>query len=115
MSSKFLLGHNADSGVTKHWHESSDGTWAMEVSQDLEPVLERNKSLQNSGVPSNKWGGEGDVRWVAFVPFTVMLQWEQLYGISYYDPDPGVQAFIDKLLSSNEWSHLRTMYTGELG
>ena len=113
--SRRLLGFNSDTGVEKHFHDHADGTWAMEVSQDLTPALDRNKALQTSGMPDNAWGGDGDVRWVAFVPFTVMMQWEQLYGFNYYDPDPEVQAKIDKLLSSNEWSYLRTMYTGRLG
>jgi hypothetical protein len=114
MSERRLIGFNEESGVTKTLHDHADGTWAVEVSQDLTPALDRNKELQNSGMPSNQWGGDLDVRWVAFVPFTVMMQWQELYGIDYYDPDPAVQARIDKLLSSNEWRHLRTMYTGRL-
>jgi len=110
-----LLGYDSESGLTKYWHQHADGTWAVEVEQDLTPALDRNKSLQNSGMPDNQWGGDLDVRWVAFVPFTVMHMWQELYGIDYYSEDPEVQARIDKLLSSNEWKHLRTMYTGRLG
>jgi hypothetical protein len=108
-----LIGFNSESGVEKRWHEHADGTWAIEVKQDLTAALENNKALQTAEVP--KWEGELDVRHVAFVPFTVMLLWKELYDLDYYDPDPAVQKRIDRLLDSSEWRHLRTSYTGRLG
>lgn len=91
-------------GLVEVYHPASDGKWAIETIQDVEPILERNKAMQNDG--SGGWSPTRDFRRAASIPDVVILQWKKQYGVDIHNPDhwPAVK----KLLNSSEWQWLRT-------
>jgi hypothetical protein len=70
--SRRLFSHDPVFGVTKFWHydESSD-TAVIETVQDIEPLLERNKALQNNQTRLDRWG-EGRI--AASIPMSEYAQ-----------------------------------------
>lgn len=65
---KRLFSHDPVFGVTKYWHwdEMTDAV-AIETVQDIEPLIERNKQLQNAQTSLDRWG---DGKLVASIPMT---------------------------------------------
>lgn len=72
--------------------------------QDVEPILDRNKALQNHG--HNGWTGERTMRHVADIPLVVAEIWMQRYGVDVFNKDhaPAVR----RLLNDPDWRYLRT-------
>jgi len=71
--------------------------------QDLTPLIERNKALQNI---SEKFEGMGgDMRYAATIPVVIQQKWLIEHGIDAHNPDhwDGVK----RLLNSNEYRYLR--------
>jgi len=70
---------------------------------DVEPLLEQNKALFNSGdgySPSREW------RRAASIPMAIVEKWRNEKGVDVFNPDhmPKVR----QLLNSNEYLYLRT-------
>jgi len=92
------------SGWTE-WLETNDGeTFTLIRECDVEPVIERNKRLQNDNPdgmgPSREW------KHVASIPPIVLLHWIDTYGV---DPTlPENEGLLKRLLNSSEWRWLRT-------
>lgn len=76
----------------------------IRATQDVEPILDRNKELANSG--DRGFTPSGNLRYVAEVPNIVIEDWLNKYGVNLFDPNhaPAVK----RLLNSNEYAYLRT-------
>jgi hypothetical protein len=72
--------------------------------QDVEPILDRNKALQNHG--HNGWTNSRNFRHVAEIPLAIAEKWMNEHGVDVFNPDhkPAVR----RLLNSSDWSYLRT-------
>lgn len=87
-----------------HAYDHSTGLAHIQTVQDVEPVLERNKALQNTdhskkGIQKSWWH-------CASIPNVIIEKWLNEYGINFYNKDhwPAVK----KLLNSPDWRYLRT-------
>lgn len=99
--SKRLLDFDPNTGMkTFHSYDESDERTIISYEQDVEPILERNKRLQNEAS-----GPMGDMVHVASIPSSVQLKWLIEHGIDLGNKDhmPGVK----RLLNSNEYRYLR--------
>jgi hypothetical protein len=86
-----------------HYDAASDRT-VIETVQDVAPVLERNKVLQNGDDAG--WSQSRDLRRAATIPDIIILKWRNEYGIDVFNRNhwPAVK----KLLNDPEWRYLRT-------
>lgn len=89
-----------------HWDAEDawiqDGKLIHKVTQDVEPILERNKALRNDG---DGYSPSRELRRVASIPMAVIYQWMQ-EGVDYRDPNCWPE--IKRRLNSPDWAHLRT-------
>ena len=76
----------------------------METIQDVSPIIERNKIMQNQS--DGYISGAKEWRHAAHIPNTVITKWENELGVQVFNPEhwPAVK----RLLNSNEYRHLRT-------
>lgn len=99
---KRLLDYDPFTGLmTFHDYDETDDTTIISYEQDVEPILDRNKEMQNHG-PS---GPMGDMCHVASIPSSVQLKWLIEHGVDLTNKDhmPAVK----RLLNSNEWRYLK--------
>ena len=85
-----------------HWDES-DEIFHIETRQDVQPILDHNKALLNSG--EDGYSPSRELQRVASIPSVVVLQWLK-EGIDVGNPDhwPAVE----RKLNDPDWRHLRT-------
>ena len=101
---KRLLERDPDTGTTR-WFEYDPVTKkvSIETRQDVEPILDLNKSLatENDGYDSRR-----ELRRVASIPNTLIYEWLEKEGIDVWNKDhwPAVARKLD----SNEYAYLRT-------
>lgn len=77
---------------------------------DVEPTLERNKSVYNGhgGWASDRTGQSQDgMRHVASIPPVMLVKLRDM-GIDVFSLDPDMQARLWRLLNSSDYRHLRT-------
>lgn len=89
-------------GVTHQWIQEDDH-WRIASTQDVDPILDRNKAQANA---NDGYTPSREMRRVASIPFIVQQLWLNSEGWDCFDPDNA-----DKLaakLNSSEWAHLRT-------
>ena len=104
---KRLLSYDPVTGIkTYHDYDHSSKKTYIETVQDVEPILKRNKELQNN-TSYRQAGYKQDMMHFATVPCSVLLQWREKYGIDYTNQDHLPR--IEKLLMSNEYKYLRTV------
>lgn len=100
-----LLDVDPLTGVAEYHHYDplADRT-VVETVQDVAPILERNKALQNAD--DRGWSPGHDLRRAAAIPDIVILKWRNEHGIDVFNRDhwPAVK----KLLNDPEWRYLRT-------
>ncbi len=103
--SRRLIWRDPATGVAEyhHYEPLSDRT-VIETVQDVAPILERNKALQNAD--DRGWSPSGELRRAATIPDVVILKWRNDYGIDVFDRNhwPAVK----RLLNDPAWRHLRT-------
>jgi hypothetical protein len=69
---------------------------------DVEPVLDRNKALQNAG---DGYSPSREMQRVASIPIGVVEMWKVIYGV---DPTArGNERLLTRLLNDPEWLWLR--------
>lgn len=102
---KRLLDHDELTGVAT-WFVGDDDpeTFHTIITQDVEPFIERNKALQNTG--REYWKAGGDFRHEATIPVGVQMKWLTEKGVDVYNPDH--QKAVIKLLNDPEWRYLKT-------
>jgi hypothetical protein len=97
-----LLDYDPNTGL-KQWfhHDETEDRSVIEYDQDVQPILDSNKELQNHG----ENGRMGDMVHVASIPSSVQLKWLLEHGVDIMNKDhmPGVK----RLLNSNEWRYLK--------
>ena len=102
---KRLLDADPGTGLREyhHYDAGADRT-IIETVQDVEPILERNKALQNDD--AGGWSPTRDLRRAATIPDIIILKWRNEEGIDVYDPNhwPAVKL----KLNSSEYRWLRT-------
>ena len=100
-----LLDHDPVSGLTEyHSYDPATDTTVIETVQDVAPVLERNKALQNAD--DGGWSPTRELRRAASIPDILVLKWRNEEGIDVFDPNhwPAVK----RKLNSSEYRWLRT-------
>lgn len=100
-----LLDVDRMTGVAEYHHyDAETDRTIVETVQDVTPLLERNKALQNAD--DRGWSASRDLRRAAAIPDIIVLKWRNEYGIDVFDRNhwPAVK----KLLNDPEWRYLRT-------
>lgn len=83
----------------------SAGTEHLVSVDDVEPVLDANKALQNDG--SNGYGPSRDLRRIASIPAIIAEKWLLEDGINVFDPDHA--AAVRKKLNDPDYKWLRAV------
>lgn len=94
-------------GADQYFVEQSDGTFLIETHQDLEPLLEHNKRLQNSG--HDGFNKERDRVHVGTIPAIIIHKWlleDGFNALAIHDPD--VQRKLKQKLNDPQYAYLRT-------
>jgi hypothetical protein len=98
---RYLLDRDPLSGATETFeYDEAEDRAVIKRSNDVEPVLDRNKALFNEGPR------RGEFRLAASIPLDVALLWREQKGIDVFKQDhwPAVV----KLLNDPDWRYLRT-------
>lgn len=84
------------------WHDYDEATDTTFISyeQDVEPILDANKSAANDAS-----GRMGDMVHVASIPTSVQLKWFAEKGVDVLNPDH--KQAVAKLLDDPEWRYLK--------
>lgn len=94
-------------GAVKSYHAlDADGNSVVKTTQDVEPVIERNKKLQNEpkSQVSMDWS-----RWVASIPNVVALKWMKEDGINWMRlPRIEKNRYLKRKLDDPDWRYLKT-------
>lgn len=92
-------------GVRHAWKEEADGTVVFASSQDVAPVLERNKAAQthNDGYSKSR-----EMARVASIPLVIIMKWMTEEGWDPFSADPDCQRKLAQKLDSAEYRYLRT-------
>lgn len=96
-----------------HYMVEEDGKTRFAASQDVTPILERNKAMQthNDGYSDTR-----ELRRVASIPYVIMHKWlnEEGWWAMDADKDPDVARKLAAKLNSSDWAYLRTA-SGHVG
>lgn len=79
-------------------------TILLKHEQDVSNILDANKRAQADAV-GEKWG---DFTRVASIPFAVVLEWKDKYGINVMAPSEEDKARMVALLNDPDYAYLRT-------
>ena len=89
--------------VRTTFHKHGDGTFTIQSSQDVEPILENNKRLRTMPQKSD-WG-----RHIASIPNVIWLQWHQETKGEIDRMDKATFArFVRRKLADPAYAFLRT-------
>lgn len=89
--------------VRNLFHPHADGTFTLEAVQDVEPIIDNNKRLQNTPQRSD-WG-----RHVASIPLVIWQKWtEETNGELDRMDKATLTAFLRKKLADPDYLWLRT-------
>lgn len=81
-------------------------TTYVETRQDVEPILDVNKALQNSD-EYTKHGMKKEMWHYASIPIVVQMKWLNEYGMTNWPLKPGNEKLLFRLLNSPEWKYLK--------
>lgn len=87
------------------YHDEADKKVHIRYTQDVEPLLERNKYLQNHGSKYERGKKEGMAH-AASIPPVVQIEWLEKYGVNIYDRNATKK--ILELLNRPEYRYLKT-------
>jgi hypothetical protein len=94
---------------SKSWFIDGEGDdFQILTETDVQPVIDRNKSLQNYGGGDGKdyWRAGDNMRHEASIPIGVQMEWMTKHGVDVMNP-----AHMDgvvKLLNDPEYRYLKT-------
>lgn len=104
---KRLVDHDVMSGETTFHHYDHDTkTTHIEVYQDVEKVIERNKALQNTEEYKRR-GIKQDMMHFATVPNTILMKIMKEHNISPFKQEDMPKW--ERILSSSDYKYLRTV------
>ena len=92
-----------------HWMIQDGIDTRFAATQDVAPILERNKQAKNH---NDGYTPSREMRRVASIPYGVGLKWYNEEGWWFEDPDNADRLMAK--LNSSDWAHLRTA-DGRLG
>lgn len=101
MGQRRLLEYDPHRGLRIDFEALEGGEFALHYTQDVEPLLDRNKACQ-----SERLDRKSEFRHYASVPVTVQYQWIKEYGVDPLAPEH--QDLLTRLLNSSEYRYLRT-------
>ena len=85
---------------TWHDYDATTDETHLTYTQDVEPILDRNKAAANEAS-----GPMGDMVHVASIPASVQMQWLVEKGVDLLNPDH--KQAVAKLLDDPEWRYLK--------
>jgi hypothetical protein len=112
---KRLFDYDPETGIREIFHfDPMTGDVHIETQQDVEPLLDRNKALQNDESYSQA-GIKNDMWHFAHVPIVVQLKWLVKYGAEHDPMKKGNEKLLFSLLNDPEWRYLKTTNKIHLG
>lgn len=112
MSGGWRFGRQDADGIVKHWRPDGDGGVEVRISQDVAPLLDRNRAMANHNDGYTK---SREMRRVASIPAIVRQKWLIEEGwdcMSTHDPDVARKLMLK--LNDPDYAYLRTA-EGRLG
>lgn len=103
---KELIDYNPISGLKTYFvcDDHDESNFHIHYEQDVQPIIEHNKRLQNDDSYSTR--GKMSGWWHAGnIPEIVILDWRTKYGVDIYNPNH--TKYIMKLLRQPEYLYLR--------
>jgi len=98
---------SVDADGTKYYFEEN-GTLTVKNSQDVNPILKKNKRMYNDG---NGYSASKDLKRVASIPTLVLTLWAKEYNGSnnwFGIPNEERKKILKRKLNSNEFRYFRT-------
>jgi hypothetical protein len=112
---KRLFDHDPVTGVTEIFHyDHVTKDVHIETRQDVSPLIEQNKALQNDESYSQN-GIKNEMWHFATIPIVVQLQWLQKYGPVNDPMKRGNEKLLFRLLNDPEWRYLKATNKIHLG
>jgi len=84
--------------------DKNTGKHILRHTQDVTSILDANKRAQADNI-GKKFG---DFAQIASIPFAVVLEWKQKYGINAMSPSPEDKIRMVALLNDPDYAYLRT-------
>ena len=105
---KKILDHDPLTGITEIFHhDPNTDVSVIETVQDVGPILEVNKKLQN--LPEYTADGFKSGWWhYGHIPDSIILKWKVEKGIDVFNPNDKDAVF--KLLNDPEYKYLKTTH-----
>lgn len=92
-----------DGWVKTRFHRETDGGFTIQSVQDVEPILENNKTLQ-SVTQKSDWG-----RHIASIPLVMIEKWSKESGVNLLAlPKDEFARFIKRKIDDPDYRWLRT-------
>lgn len=90
-----------------HWMIQDGNETRFAATQDVAPILERNKAM---AVTNDGYSQSRELRRVASIPYGLGIQWlnEEGWWFMDADKDPDVAKKLAQKLNSSEYQYLRT-------
>ena len=88
--------------VAHYWRDDGNGSGSVVSQQDVTPLIENNKRLQNDTPRVLK----ADFWPEAFIPDIIILKWLNEEGLNIFDKNAAVQ--LKRKLNDPDWRFLRT-------
>jgi len=91
-----------DADIYSRRHRHSDGTITFERIQNVAPILDDNKALEQIAQ-------KGDFRHIATIPNVIIEQWINESGVALLGlPNKDFAAFVKRKLADPDYAYLRT-------
>ena len=87
---------------TEILHQNGDD-YAIETKVDIEPILKRNKILQNH---TDGYNPERDMKHIASIPVVVVQEWNRIYGVDVLKKEN--RALFRRLINDSDNKMFRT-------
>lgn len=98
-----ILPFLSEPGVHREWHDHEDGNITIHERTDLQPLLDRNKQIQNSGVDG--YTPSREMQYVGTIPAIVHAQF-LANGIDLYHP--AFEKELIRYLNDSDYRGFRT-------
>ena len=103
---KRLLDYDPLTGISQYFHYSeSTGEWAIESVQDVDTILDMNKSMQNDESYS-ELGIKNEFWHVARIPVVIQEKWLREDGIDVFNKDHWKK--VKRKLNDPDYLYLKT-------
>jgi hypothetical protein len=104
---KRLLSSDPLTGIEEWFHyDHMTDSVHIETVQNVEPILDGNKGLQNDDQYS-KDGIKNEMWHYASIPLVIQMKWLNEYGMDNWPLRPGNEKLLFRLLNSPEWRYLK--------